>query len=96
MIEPLWPSAIGLRVRDLDRLTELLGQWNDLAVLLDRAATMALPTDESMHLATRAGLRQSQLLAKAMPLARRLFAGNPKGTARLYTDLWHIWRAEGG
>ena len=96
LIEPLWPSAIGLRVRDTDRLTELLGQWNDLAVLLDRAATIALPPDEAMHLATRAGLRQSQLLAKSLPLARRLFAGNPKATARLYKELWHIWRAEGG
>lgn len=96
LIEPLWPSAIGLRIRDLDRLTELLGQWNDLDVLLARAAMVAQPADESMHLATRAGLRQSQLLAKALPLARRLFAGDPKATARLSTDLWHIWRGEGG
>jgi CHAD domain-containing protein len=96
LIEPLWPSAIGLRVRDTDRLTELLGQWNDLAVLLNRASTTPLPPDEAMHLATRAALRQSQLLAKALPLARRLFAGDPRATATLYTDLWHIWRAEGG
>jgi CHAD domain-containing protein len=96
LIEPFWPAAIGLRVRESDRLTELLGQYNDLAVLLDRAAATPLPPDEAMHLSTRAGLRQSQILAKAMPLGQRLSAGEPKAMAALWTDLWHIWRAEGG
>jgi len=96
LIEPLWPAALSVRVRETDRLTELLGQANDIAVLMQRAAGTPLPPDEAMHLATRAGQRQSQLLGKALPLGRRLFAGKPKLMAALWTELWEIWRAEGG
>ena len=96
LIEPLWPATLSVRVREADRLTELLGQANDIAVLMQRAAATALPADEAMHLSTRAGQRQSQLLGKALPLGRRLFAGEPKPMAALWTELWDIWRAEGG
>jgi CHAD domain-containing protein len=96
LIEPLWPAELSVRVRETDRLTELLGQSNDIAVLLQRAAATPLPADEAMHLSTRAGLRQSQLLGKALPLGRRLFAGKPRAMAALQAELWTIWRAEGG
>lgn len=96
LIEPLWPVALSVRVREADRLTELLGQSNDIAVLLQRVARTPLPPDEAMHLATRAGQRQGQLLGKALPLGRRLFAGKPTAMAALWAELWEIWRAEGG
>jgi CHAD domain-containing protein len=96
LIEPVWPALLSVRVRETDRLTELLGQSNDIAVLLQRAATTPLPSDEAMHLATRAGQRQSELLGKALPLGRRLFAGEARAMAGLWTELWEIWRAEGG
>jgi CHAD domain-containing protein len=96
LIEPFWPSVIGLRMREMDRLTELLGLHNDLSVLLDRAAVTSLPPDEAMHLSTRAHLRQAQILAKARPLGARLFAGNARAMADLWTELWWVWRGEGG
>lgn len=96
LIEPFWPAALSLRVRETDRLTELIGQYNDLSVLAARAAATPLPRDEAMQIATRSGLRQSELLATALPLGHRLAAGDPKAMAALWTDLWAIWRAEGG
>lgn len=96
LIEPFWPAAIGLRLREMDRLTEMLGLCNDLSVLLDRAAVTALPPDEAMHLSTRAHLRRSQMLARARPLGARLFAGNARAMADLWTELWWVWRGEGG
>jgi CHAD domain-containing protein len=96
LIEPFWPAAIGLRVREMDRLTELLGSCNDLSVLLARAEATPLPPDEAMHLSTRIHLRQAQILARAFPLGARLLAGDARATAALWTDLWTIWRAEGG
>jgi CHAD domain-containing protein len=96
LIEPFWPAAIGLRMREMDRLTELLGLCNDLSVLLDRAAATPLPRDEAMHLATRAHLRQAQILAKARPLGARLLAGDARAMADLWTELWWVWRSEGG
>jgi CHAD domain-containing protein len=96
LIEPVWPAALSLRVRETDRLTELLGQYNDLSVLAARANATPLPRDEAMQLSTRIGLRQAELLATALPLGRRLAAGEPKAFAALVTELWDIWRAEGG
>lgn len=96
LIEPFWPAAIGLRMREMDRFTEMLGLCNDLSVLLERAAATPLPPDEAMHLSTRAHLRQAQILAKARPLGARLLAGNARAMAHLWTELWWVWRSEGG
>jgi CHAD domain-containing protein len=96
LIEPFWPALLSVRVRETDRLTEILGEFNDIAVLMTRAAATPLPADEAMHLETRAGLRQAELLAGALPLGRRLLAGDPAAMAALWTDLWRIWRSEGG
>ena len=94
LLQPIWPEMMAPHVTAADALGEILGQVNDLAVLRDRLD--AAPLDEGLRLEARdlADLRHTALLAEAVPLGRRLFAGK----AHVLTDRWGQWwtlRGEG-
>jgi CHAD domain-containing protein len=87
LLQPIWPEMMAPHVAAADALGEILGQVNDLAVLRDRLD--AAPLDEGLRLEARdlADLRHTALLAEAVPLGRRLFAGK----AHVLTDRWGQW-----
>ncbi len=88
LLRPLWPALLDARISAADTLGELLGDHNDLSVLLGH-----LPEDPStdpLRIAT--SRRQDKLLARAAPLSRRLLAGPPDALAAECAALWKNWR----
>jgi CHAD domain-containing protein len=87
LLQPIWPALMKPHVEAADELGELLGQVNDLAVLHGRLD--AAPLDESLRSEARdlATLRHAELMARALPLGRRLFAGE----AGALTARWGAW-----
>jgi CHAD domain-containing protein len=87
LLQPIWPEMMKPHVQAADDLGEVLGQVNDLAVLRHRLAGADLEPairSEAQDLAT---VRHAELLAQAMPLGRRLFAGE----AEALTARWRGW-----
>ncbi|MBP1807464.1 CHAD domain-containing protein [Rubellimicrobium aerolatum] len=87
LLRPIWPAMMDPHIKAADDLGEVLGLVNDLAVFRDRldAADLApVLKSEAKDLAT---LRHAELMARALPLGRRLLAGD----ARALTDRWGTW-----
>ncbi len=87
LLAPIWPAMMDPHVSAADDLGELLGQVNDLAVLdahLDGADLDDALRDEVRALART---RHTELTARAVPLGRRLFAGDAEGLF----DRWQAW-----
>ncbi|MCB9742231.1 MAG: CHAD domain-containing protein [Alphaproteobacteria bacterium] len=93
---PLWPEVCVALDAEWDRLGEILGQENDLAVALRRmkgglegveAAT--LQQAELEILKRRAGLE-----AQALALGGRLYAEAPKAFGRRWRRWWEAWIAD--
>ena len=87
LLRPIWPAMMDPHVAAADELGELLGQVNDLAVLRDRLE--AAPLEEALRSEARdlADLRHAELMARAVPLGRRLLAGK----AQALTARWGAW-----
>jgi CHAD domain-containing protein len=87
LLQPIWPEMMDAHVAAADRLGEILGQINDLAVLRERLDLA--PLDEGLRSEARdlADLRHAALMAEAVPLGRRLFAGK----AEHLTARWGAW-----
>jgi CHAD domain-containing protein len=87
LLRPIWPAQMDPHVAAADELGELLGQVNDLAVLQGRLD--AAPLEEALRSEARdlAHLRHAQLIARILPLGRRLLAGPPE----VLTDRWSVW-----
>ncbi|MCC5973993.1 MAG: CHAD domain-containing protein [Rubellimicrobium sp.] len=94
-LRPLWPELAAPRLSAAGDLGEVLGLFNDLDVLSARAAAADLPEAERAALSGAIAARQSDLLARALPLGERLCAGPGKAQAAIWTDLWKQ-RQDGG
>ena len=86
LLTPVWPEVLGAEAEEAHRLTELLGDDHDLAVLaawIDGAAPLAPLADaERPALRALAEERGAELRAGAARLGRRLYAESPKAFAR--------------
>jgi CHAD domain-containing protein len=86
-----WPPTFDQMVTESHRLTDLLGEHHDLALL---AADL-----ERRDLANGARLgeliaqRQEELLLGAVDLGRRVYAERPKAYGRRMRAYWEAWRA---
>jgi CHAD domain-containing protein len=85
-----WPTLLDQTVTESHRLTDLLGEHHDLALLA---------TDlQQRNLASRARLegliaqRQGELLLEAVALGRRVYAEKPKAFGRRMRGYWKAWR----
>lgn len=93
LVQAVWPEQQGVRIDAARRLSQILGEAQDLAVL---AATAKAQGEEAAQdaLADRIVAacrgRQAELREVAMPLAFRLFALRPKAAAM---ELAAEWRA---
>jgi CHAD domain-containing protein len=80
---PVWPELMGAREAALDKLSHLLGDYHDIAVVSEIAPEEAAPV--------LAG-RQKELAGEARPIGERLLAASPRRRARETVALWALWQ----
>ena len=90
IVEVCWPAAMAPLIEEAHRLSSLLGDHHDLAVLRADAARrrFAFSGDGLERLGELTARRQSELLAEALPLGRHLYAEKPKAMARRMREWW--------
>lgn len=88
-LTPIWPEMMHPQVTAAGRLGDILGDYQDISVLVD-----LLPNGRvAAALQKLARVRQSELLAEAHPLSRRLFADRPEALAERWRVWWQVWRS---
>jgi CHAD domain-containing protein len=88
-----WPEILQPRTAELKRLSDLLGDDHDLAVL--QALLVREQADLGDTTAFFAGLirqRQEELRASAAPLGTRLYASTPDCAVDQMAELWEAWK----
>jgi CHAD domain-containing protein len=96
LLSPIWPEMMAPHVAAADALGEMLGDHNDIAVLLDDlAATEAALTRPAAfaRFEARAKAERARLADRALVEGTRLFAGSGKALARRWGVWWAVWRA---
>jgi len=92
LLREAWPAGLEGPEDESSRLADLLGDYNDLSVLLDEIETRHTPADDGGSwdeedfsvLAETIEGRQRGLLDDCLPIARRLYAEDPAAfTARI-------------
>lgn len=87
LLMPIWPEMMKPHVAAADALGEWLGEANDLAVLTGRLEQTDLAPDLVEEAGQRAEARRQEILARAFPLGRRLFAAGPDHLLAR----WRVW-----
>jgi CHAD domain-containing protein len=99
LLKPIWPAAIEGLIDEIDELTSLLGDANDLAVL--RRTLLARETPASSHApqeSTRRNLlrlidrRKRALQSKALKYARIIYSERPRRFERRLATYWDVWQ----
>lgn len=96
LLTPVWPAVMAAHVAEADMLGEALGEHHDLSVyrsLLGQMGT-SLPAGLAEAADQRAGTAQDAILCNALPVARRMFAGDPADRAALWVARWKTWRTQ--
>lgn len=97
LVERVWPDELAARIREARRISELIGEHQDLTVLksLVRAAASR---HRGRHLARKviglAQQRQADILALVRPHGERLFADKPGDLARRIALYWQATTVE--
>jgi CHAD domain-containing protein len=82
LLEDTWPGIMKAQAKEAKRLSKLLGEDHDLAVLAERV------DDDQLH--EMIDIRRAELLEQSRDLGRRVYAERPKAfarRARRYVDL---------
>jgi CHAD domain-containing protein len=86
-----WRGPLEATAKEAHRLTDLLGDHHDLAVLREDLRRRNLGDGETVALEAAIDRRQEELAAEAFPLGRRLYAERPKDFSRRlrrYREAW--------
>jgi CHAD domain-containing protein len=96
IVEPIAPTQLSGMTAEADELSDLLGDHNDLAVLLDAIDEHADALDSEQAAEARAAVirRRDRLRLAAVPLGRRLYAEGSRGFARRLSGYWDARAAE--
>lgn len=97
LLRPLWPKVMAERARQLNRLSDLLGDDHDLAVFRKTIRSDPDAFGDVRRLQAMLGLldrRRAELQTLARPLGRRLFAEKPKHHVRRLDGYWVAWIKE--
>ena len=94
LLRDIWPTLMEARASELKRLSDLLGDDHDLAVLgvFLRRERKALDTSAQVT-ACLAEQRQQELRAEAVPLGRLLYARTPSCALEELGRSWRVWKA---
>lgn len=95
LIGGAWPGPLEASAAEAHRLTELLGDHHDLAVLRGDLAARDIGAEEAAALEGAIDRRQEELAAAALPLGRRLYAERPRDFSRRLGRYRRAWRAGG-
>ena len=82
LLRNAWKDGLKAPVKEIGHLAELLGDYNDLSVLVDELETRRDSAPALDGLRAVAIARQSAILEEALPLGRRVYAEKP----RQFTD----------
>lgn len=92
LIEPAWRRPLEATAIEAKRLTDLLGDHHDLAVLREDLRQRRLGQEETRRLEAAIDERQERLASEAVALGRRLYAERPKHFGRRLDRYWAAWR----
>jgi CHAD domain-containing protein len=87
-----WPGPLEATADEAHRLTDLLGDHNDLAVLREDLRQRNLGEAETAALGAAIDRRQEALALEALSLGRRLYAERPPELNRRLRRYWRAWR----
>lgn len=92
LLGPAWSEPLGAASEEADRLTDLLGDHHDLAVLRQDLRERRLGEAGTRALEAAIDARQAELAGEAFDLGRRLYAERPKAYGRRLRRYWEAWR----
>ncbi len=93
LLSPSWPSVLSLQEKELNNLTDLLGEHHDLAVLEDEIAAINIKNTEALEVLLALIHERKRILEEeARPLGARLFAEKPKSFLNRLESYWNIWK----
>lgn len=86
-----WPGPLEVAAEEAHKLSDLLGDHHDLAVLVEDALERAPDDAETQVLTRLARDRQRELLDAAIPIGERLYAEKPEQFRRRVKVYWQTW-----
>jgi CHAD domain-containing protein len=92
LLSGAWPRPLGATAEEAHRLTELLGDHHDLALLRADLHERRLGEEETRVLEAAIDARQERLATDAFELGRRLYAEKPKAFNRRLRCYWKAWQ----
>jgi CHAD domain-containing protein len=87
-----WPVPLKATAEEAHRLSELLGDHHDLAVLREDLRERNLGAEETQALSAAIDRHQAELAAGAISLGRRLYAERPQDFERRLRRYREAWR----
>jgi CHAD domain-containing protein len=93
LLSGAWSETLEPLAGEAHRLSDLLGDHHDLAVLRADLNDRRLGERETQALETVIEERQAGLATEAFELGRRLYAERPKTFGRRLHRYWEVWRA---
>jgi CHAD domain-containing protein len=92
LLNGAWSAPLRAAAEEAHRLTELLGDHHDLALLRADLRERRLGEEETHSLEAAIDTRQSELAGEAFDLGRRLYAERPKAFERRLRRYWQAWQ----
>lgn len=95
LLRGLWSGPMDARIAELKRLSDLLGDDHDLAVLkgtVEEVAGENLSSRAKKRLLRKVFRRQARLREEALVLGRRAYAEKPKRLRERWDAYWEAWR----
>ena len=88
LLRNAWKDGLKAPVKEIGHLAELLGDYNDLSVLIDELETAADPSLDGLK-AVAAG-KQAEILEEAIPLGHRIYAEKPRQFTERIAAYWAV------
>jgi CYTH domain-containing protein/CHAD domain-containing protein len=92
LLSGAWSAPLEATAEEAKRLSDLLGDHHDLAVLREDLHQRRLGEEETGKLEVAIEARQEELATEAFDLGHRLYAERPKDLHRRLDRYWRAWR----
>lgn len=92
LLSDAWSGPLEATSDEAHKLTDLLGDHHDLALLREDLRERNLGEGETALLEAAIGRRQEELGEEALPLGHRLYVEKPKDFGRRLRRYWETWR----